>query len=106
MTQHDPQNRRKKSHQHDVERKHVQIDGLEFEDEALPQRLGRVVDQARDVELVDDLQIAKSQREVTDRCDIDHEQNDVGDVELPDTLGQAGGADDETALKHHSSIDE
>ena len=29
----------------------------------------------------------------------------MGDIELPDPLGQAGGADDEAAFEHHSGID-
>ena len=43
---------------------------------------------------------------IADRNDVDHEQDDVGDVELPDPLGQAGGADDEAAFQHHPGIDE
>ena len=30
----------------------------------------------------------------------------MGDVELPDALGEAGGADDKAALQHHPGIDE
>ena len=30
----------------------------------------------------------------------------MGDVELPDPLGQAGGADDEAAFEHHPGVDE
>ena len=30
----------------------------------------------------------------------------MGDIELPDALGQPGGADDEAAVQHHPGIDE
>src|SRR4029077_7969032 len=93
-------------HQHDVERQHVEIDRLEFKEQALPKRLGRIVDQADDVELVHQFGIAETQREIADRGDIDHEQDDVGDIELPDPLGQPGGADDEATFQHHPGIDE
>ncbi len=106
LTQHDPQHRRKQSHQHDVKRQHVEIDRLEFEEQPLAQRLGRVVDEACDIELVDDLGIAELQREIADRDDVNHEQDDVGDVELPDPLGQACGADEEAAFDHHPGVDE
>ena len=105
LAQHDPQHRREQAHQHDVERQHVEVDGLELQEQALPQRFGRVVDQADDVELVDQLGIAEPQRQIADRGDIDHEQDDMGDIELPDPLGQPGGADDEAALQHHPGID-
>ena len=45
-------------------------------------------------------------RDVSDRNDVNHEQNDVSDVELPDPLEQPGGADDEPALQHHLGVDE
>ena len=106
LAQHQPQHRRKQSHQHDVERQHVEIDRLEFQEQSLPQRFGRVVDQADDVELVDQFGIAEAQRQIADRGDIDHEQDDVGDIELPDALGQPRGADDEAAFQHHAGIDE
>ena len=54
LAQHDPQHRREQPHQHDVERQHVEIDRLELQEQALPQRLGRVVDEACDVELADE----------------------------------------------------
>ena len=106
LAQHEPEHRRKQPHQHDVEWQHVEIERLEAQEQALAQRLGGVVDQARDVELVDHLGIAEAQRQIADRGDVDHEQDDVGDVELPDPLGQPGGADDEAAVEHHPGIDE
>ncbi len=106
LAQHDPQHRREQAHQHDVERQHVEVDRLELQEQALPQRFGGVVDQADDVELVDQLGIAEPQCEIADRGDIDHEQDDMGDIELPDPLGQPGGADDEAAFQHHPGIDE
>ena len=30
----------------------------------------------------------------------------MGDIELPDPLGQPGGADDEATFQHHSGVDE
>ena len=106
LAQHQPQHRREQPHQHDVERQHVEIDRLEFQEQSLPQRFGRIVDQADDVELVDQFGIAEAQRQIADRGDIDHEQDDVGDIELPDALGQPRGADDEAAFQHHPGIDE
>jgi len=106
LAQHHPQHRREQPHQHDIERQHVEIDRLELEEQALPQRLGGVVDQADHVELVDQFGIAKAQRQIADRGDVDHEQDDMGDIELPDALGQPGGADDEAAVQHHPRIDE
>ncbi len=73
LAQHDPQHRREQAHQHDVERQHVEIDGLELQEQSLPQGFGRIVDQARDVEVVDQLGIAEAQRQIADRGDIDHE---------------------------------
>jgi hypothetical protein len=85
---------------------HVEIDRLELEDQSLPQGFGRVVDQADNVEFVDQLGIAEAQRQVADRGDVDHEQDDMGDIELPDPLGQPSRADDEAAFQHHPGIDE
>ena len=106
LAQHHPQDRRKKSHQHDVERQHVQVDGLELEQQSLAQRFGCVIDEACDVELVDQLGIHEASREKTDRDDVDDEQDDVRDIELPDALGEAGGADDKAAIDHHPRVDE
>jgi hypothetical protein len=106
LPQHEPEHRREQAHQHDIERQHVEVDGLEFEEQALAQGLGGVVDEAGDVELVDEVGIAEAQRQVADCGDIDHEQDDMGDVELPDALGQPGRADDEAALQHHPGVDE
>ena len=106
LAQHDPKDRRKEAHQDDVEWKHVQIDRLELEHQTLAQRLGCLIDKSCDIEFVDDLGIAEPQRQIADRGDIDDEQNNVGDVELPDPLGQTRGADDKAAFQHHSRIDE
>src|SRR5690606_37963721 len=38
--------------------------------------------------------------------DIDHEQNDMGDVKLPDSFEQPCCTDDETAVEHHVGVDE
>ncbi|MGY4487942.1 hypothetical protein ACVWWR_007133 [Bradyrhizobium sp. LM3.2] len=106
LAQHEPEHRRKQPHQHDVEWQHVEIERLEAQEQALAQRLGGVVDQTGDVELVDHLGIAEAQRQIADRGDVDHEQDDVCDVELPDPLGQPRGADEKATLKHHPGIDE
>ena len=106
LAQHEPQHRREQPHQHDVERQYVEIDRLELQQQSLPQRFGGLVDEARHVEFVDHLGIAEAQRQIGDRGDVDHEQDDMGDIELPDPLGQARGADDEAAVEHHPRIDE
>ena len=95
----------KQPHQDDVERQHVEVDRLELQQQALAQRFDGAVDQACDIELVDDLGVAEALRDIADRNDIDHEQDDVGDIELPDPLGQPGGADDEAAFEHHPGVD-
>src|SRR5205085_7256842 len=61
---------------------------------------------ARHIEFVDDVDILEAVGDIADRNDIDHEQDDVSDVELPHALEQPGGADDKTALDHHPGIDE
>ncbi len=45
-------------------------------------------------------------REIADLGDVDHEQQDVRDIDLPSPLDQAGGADHGAALEHHARIDE
>ncbi len=50
--QHRPQHRRKDQHQQDVKRQHIHVDRLECEDEALIERLGRIVHETRDVEFI------------------------------------------------------
>src|SRR6185437_10631764 len=101
-----PKHRREKSHQHDVKRKHVEVDRLEFQQQPLAQCLDGAIDEARHVELVDDLRIAVTLRDVADRNDVDDEQDDVRDIELPDPFGQAGAAHDEAAFDHHPRVDE
>src|SRR5204863_2029408 len=69
-------------------------------------RLDRIVDQACNVELVDQFRLVIALRQKADGCDVDDEQENVRDVELPHALEQLGGADQEAALEHHLRVDE
>ena len=41
-----------------------------------------------------------------DRDRVDHEQHDIGGVELPGALEEPGRPDDEAALQHHPGVDD
>ena len=95
---------REQRHQHDVERQHVEVERLELQDQPLEDRLDRIVDQAGDIELVDDLRLVPALRDEADRGDIDDEQQNVRDVELPDALQEPRRADQEAALQHDLGV--
>ncbi len=96
----------KNSHQHDVERQHVEVGRLELEDQPLEDRLDRIVVQARDIEFVQQRRLIVALGRPADRRDVDDEQQHVCDIELPDPLQQLHRADDESALEHHLRVDE
>ncbi|GCC48153.1 hypothetical protein chiPu_0032338, partial [Chiloscyllium punctatum] len=90
LPQHCPQHQRIDQHQRDIERQHVHVDRLERQDQALIERLGRILHEARDVEFVLQIGVVVALREVADLGDVDHEQQDVRDIDLPGPLDQSG----------------
>jgi len=72
----------------------------------LSQRFDWAVHQAGDIELADDFSVAETLCDIADRGNINDEQDDVRDIELPDPFGQPRRSDDEAAVKHHSGVNE
>ncbi len=64
-----------------------------------------MLDQAGHIEFGDDVGSGVFCRNVCDGHDIDHEKDDVGDVEVPNPLGEPGCPDNEAALQHHSPVE-
>src|ERR1700722_12057038 len=64
----------------------------------------RLVDQAGDVEFVEDVRRGISCRDIADHDDVDREQDDIGGIELPCALEYPGGTDKGTALQHDAAV--
>ena len=65
-----------------------------------------MIDDSGDVEFADKRGRAGFARGISDQIDIDHEQDDIGGVKLPQPLEDTGCRHDETALQHHPSIED
>ena len=102
---HAEQHERKERHQDDEQLQHIEIERLGLEQQAVNQRADRMIDDTRHVELADQFGSAGFSRDISDEFDIDHKQNDIGDVKLPQPLENAGCRHDEPALQHHPSIE-
>ena len=59
-----------------------------------------------DVELIREIRIGITMREIPDLRDVHHEQDDVRHIDLPCTPDEASSSDDESSLKHNSRINE
>ena len=103
---HAEQNERKDRHQYDEQLQHIEVERLGLKQQAVNQRPDRMVDDSRDVEFADKCGRGGFARDISDQIDIDHEQDDIGGVKLPQPLEDAGCRHDEPALQHHPSIED
>ena len=103
---HAEQNEREDRHQHDEQLQHFEVERLGPKQQAMNQRPDRMVDDSRDVEITDEFGCAGLARDISDQIDIDHEQDDIGGVKLPQPLEDTGCRHDEPALQHHPSIED
>src|SRR6185369_4627991 len=103
---HSEQYERKECHQDDEQLQHLEIERFGLEQQTVDQRADRMIDDTPHVELADKFGSAGFSRDISDEVDIDHKQNDIGDVKLPQPFENAGCRHDETALQHHPSIED
>src|SRR6202008_564525 len=106
LTQQQPQHRREAQQQHDVERQHVHVGGLEFQQQRLDERDVRLLEKIEDAHLLVIERVLESGGDVGDLRHVDDEQEHVRDVDLPGALEDAGGGDDEAALLHGAAVNE
>ena len=93
-----PERRRKHQQQHDVQRQHVHVDRLELEQQRLHDRDVRLLEEVQRVHFLGVERILEARRDIGDLGDVDREQEDVGDVDLPGPLQDARACDDKAAL--------
>src|SRR6185503_4167798 len=98
--------RRKADQQHDVQRQHVHVDGLELQEQRLNDRDVRIAQEVEDAHLLCIERVVERMRHPGDLGEIDREQEDVGDVDLPAALEDARRGDDEAVLTHGAAVDE
>ena len=103
---HAEQNEREDRHQYDEQLQHIEVERLGLKQQAVNQRPDRMVDDSRDVEFADKCGRGGLARDISDQIDIDHEQDDIGGVKLPQPLEDTGCRHDEPALQHHPSIED
>ena len=101
-----PEDRGKQQQQHDVERQHVHVDRLELEQQRLDDGDLRLPQKVQRVHLFHIERILEARGDIGNLGDIDREQEDMGDVDLPRPLQDARAGDDEAALQHGTAIDE
>ena len=101
-----PKHRREKQQQHDIERQHVHIDRLEFQDQRLEYRDVRLLEEIKDIHFLGIERIVEGRRDIGDFGHEDREQKDVRDVDLPGAPQHARARDDDAALAHGAAIDE
>jgi hypothetical protein len=106
LAQHQPQHRWEKRHQHDVELQNVEIERPRFQQQPVDQCPHRMIDQPGDIEFVDQVGSGISRRHVRDGHEVDHEQDDVGGIDLPRALEDPACADDEAAFERHLGVDD
>ncbi len=70
------------------------------------ERIDRIVHQAGDVELIHEMAEVPSMGDIVDCGGIEQKEQQLRDIELPSTLPQSGGANDEPAFNHHPGIDQ
>ena len=83
VPEHQPEHRRKGTHQDDIERQHVEVQRLVPEQQPLRDGFDRGVQQGRDIESVDETGRVEPVGEEMDGSQIEHEQQNVGGVDLP-----------------------
>jgi hypothetical protein len=70
------------------------------------QCLDWMIDQAAHIELIDDVGSGVACRDVPNDNDVDHEQDHIRSVELPDPPENPRRPDNEAALQYHFRVDE
>src|ERR1700737_3141498 len=65
----------------------------------------RICQGAAYVECIGETRVAISLREISDFGEVEHEKEDVGDIDLPDTLQKPRRADDKPTFEHHPCED-
>ena len=94
------------SKQHDIERQHVHVDGLELQQQRLKDRDVGLFEEIEDIHFLGVERIVERRRDIGDLGHEDREQKDVRDVDLPGAPQHARARDDEAALAHGAAIDE
>ena len=103
---HAEQDEREDCHQYDEQLQHIEIQRLGPKQQAVNQRPDRVIDNSRDVEFADKRGRGGLARDISDQIYVDHEQDNIGGVKLPQPLEDSGCRHDEAALQHHPSIED
>ena len=103
---HQPQHRRQEEHQHDVERQHVHVDRTKPQQQRLDDGDVRLLQEIEDAHFLGVERVFERGRDVGDFRQEDHEQKDVGDVDLPDPLHDPRGRDHEAEIAHRPAVDE
>src|SRR5881296_750341 len=78
-----PQDRRKQQQQDDVERQYVHVGRLEFEQQRLDDRHVGLFEEIENVHLLGVERVLEAGGDIGNFGEIDCEQEDVGDVDLP-----------------------
>jgi hypothetical protein len=102
---HGPQHQRRREHQHDIERQHVEIDRLVAQCQCLPDQFVRMGEEVGDVELVLVHRIVELPRGAGDLRRERQEQQDVGDVHLPGSHPEPLGGREQIARLDDRAVD-
>ncbi len=96
----EPQDRRKQQKQNNVKRQHVHVGRLEFEQQRLDDRYVGLLEKIENVHLFRIKRVLEADRHVRYLGEIDREEKDMGDVDLPGAAQDAGPGHHEAALPH------
>ena len=104
--QQQPQHGRKSEQQHDIQRQHVHVHRLELQQQRLDHGDVGLLEEIEHAHFLAVERIVEARRDIGDFGEVDGEQEDVRDINLPGALEQAGGGDDEAVLAHRTAVDE
>src|SRR5262249_48740946 len=104
--QQQPQRRRKQQQQDDVERQDIHVRGLEFEQQRLDDRHVGLLEKIEDVHLLGIERVLEAGGDIGNLGEVNREQEDVGNVDLPSSPQDGGARDNEPAFAHFLAVHE
>ena len=103
---HQPQDRRQEQHQHDIERQHVHVDRAKLQQQRLHDGDIGLFEKIEDAHFFGVERVLEAGGDVGNLGQEDREQEDVGDIDLPDPLEDASARHYEAAVGHGAAVDE